>query len=99
MSRIKESAFQALLISKIQNEFPDAIVLKNDANYKPGIPDLLILNRRNWGALECKRDSKASHRPGQDYYVHKMHLMSFARFIYPENSEEVLNELYRRLSY
>ena len=73
--------------------FKDCIILKNDSGYKQGIPDLLILFKDKWAALEIKRDGKASHRPNQDYYVDKMNRMSFSRFIYPENKEEVLNEL------
>jgi hypothetical protein len=72
-------------------------VLKNDANYIQGIPDLLILNENKWAALECKKDKKASKRPNQDYYIQKMNKMSFARFISPENKEEVLDEMERSL--
>lgn len=46
-------------------------------------------------ALEGKKSASAPHRPNQDYYVQQMDEMSFAAFIYPENKEEVLNELAR----
>lgn len=39
------------------------------------------------------KSATASHRPNQDYYVAKMNAMSFSRFIYPENKEDVLDEL------
>ena len=29
----------------------------------------------------------------QDFYINKLNNMSFARFIHPENKQEVLNEL------
>lgn len=90
-----ERNFQKKLIQEIKNKFPGCIVLKNDANYKQGIPDLLILHNNHWAALECKKDSKASHRPNQDYYVNKMNEMSFASFIGPENKEEILNDMER----
>lgn len=91
----KESAFQSQLIKDLKKEFPGCIVLKNDPNYKRGIPDLLVLNDDKWAALEVKRSKDASHRPNQDYYVEKMNGMSYASFVDPENKEEVLNELKR----
>lgn len=92
---MKESTFQGDLIREIKKEFPGCIVLKNDPNYIQGIPDLLILYRDKWAALECKAEEKASHQPNQDFYILKMDKMSFARFIYPENKEEILDELQR----
>jgi len=89
----KERKFQSDLIKEIKEKYPGCIVMKNDANYIQGIPDLLILHKNKWAALECKRDSKSKHRPNQDYYVEKMNKMSFARFIFPENKKEVLDAL------
>ena len=88
-----EKKFQKQLIDELKKMFKDCIILKNDSGYKQGIPDLLILFKDKWAALEIKRNGKASHRPNKDYYVDKMNRMSFSRFIYPENKEEVLNEL------
>ncbi len=94
MSKL-ESKYQKELIRKLQDIFVGCIVVKNDPNYIQGIPDLLILYKDKWAALECKRNCKASHRPNQDYYVSKMEEMSFAAFIFPENEEFVLNRLKR----
>lgn len=73
--------------------FNGCIVLKTDPTDTQGIPDLLVLYRDKWASLECKRNRNASRRPNQEYYVDKMNDMSFSRFVYPENKEEVLNEL------
>lgn len=89
----KENAFQAKLISDLKERFPGCVVLKNDANYIQGIPDILVLYKDKWAMLECKRDSNASHRPNQEYYIDKFGEMSYAAFIYPENREDILNEL------
>lgn len=86
-----ESGFQDRLIRRIKDIFPGCIVLKMDRIQ--GIPDLLILFGGKWAALECKRSEDAPHRPNQDYYVNLMNMMSFSRFVYPENKDEVLNEL------
>ena len=89
----KESAFQKGLIDDLKKRFPGCMVLKNDPNYIQGIPDLLVLYEGRWAALECKKAKQASHQPNQDYYVERMNKMSFSRFVYPENKENVLDEL------
>ena len=88
-----ERDFQKNLIKEIKTRFPDCLVLKNDPSYIQGIPDLLILYKNKWVSLECKQSKKASVRPNQKYYVDKMNKMSLSRFIFPENKEEVLNEI------
>ena len=88
-----ENEFQSKLIKEIKRRFPGCIVLKNDPTYIQGIPDLIILYNDKWGALECKKNSKASKRPNQEYYIGIMNQISFARFIYPENKDEVLYDL------
>lgn len=88
-----ENKFQAELIKELKSRFPGCLVLKNDADYIQGIPDILILYRDRWATLECKRSETAKHRPNQDYYVDLLEDMSFSRFIFPENKEKVLNEL------
>jgi hypothetical protein len=90
-----ERTFQKRLIKEIKKMFNGCIVMKTDANYIQGIPDLLILYGNKWAALECKKSAKASKRPNQMYYICKLNAMSFARVIYPENKKEVLNELSR----
>jgi hypothetical protein len=88
-----ESKFQAQLIKELKKMFPGCIVLKNDPNYIQGIPDLTIFWGSRWATLEVKKTADSSHQPNQDYYVELMDDMSFSRFIYPENKEEVLHEL------
>lgn len=90
-----ESAFQSKLIKEIKARFDGCIVTKLDSSYIQGIPDLLILYKDRWAVLECKKSAVSSFRPNQKYYIDKMDRMSFARAIYPENKEVVLNELQR----
>ena len=89
----RENKFQANLIKEIEDRFPGSIVMKNDANYIQGIPDLTVLYKDKWATLECKKSRNATHQYNQDDYVEMMNDMSFSAFIYPENKEEVLNEL------
>lgn len=88
-----ERDFQARLIQELKDMFPGCIISKMDPNYIQGFPDLLILYQNKWAVLECKRSIRASVRPNQSYYISLLDGMSFARFIYPENKEEVLYEL------
>lgn len=90
-----ESEFQKRLIKELKDRFPECMVLKNDANYIQGIPDLLVLGKDKWAALEVKKSAKANRQPNQKYYVEKMNDLSYSAFIYPENKEEIINELER----
>lgn len=90
---MKENKFQSNLIKDLKKMFKGCLVMKLDSSYIQGIPDLLILYKDKWATLECKRHSSASRQPNQEYYVDLMNKMSFSRFIYPANKEEVLNEL------
>lgn len=88
-----ESKFQAILIKDLKLLFVGCVVLKNDANYIQGFPDLIVLYKNRWAVLECKKDRSESYQPNQEYYLELLDGMSFARTIYPENKEEVLSEL------
>lgn len=92
-----ERDFQAKLIKELKTLYPGCIIMKNDPDYIQGIPDLILLVDDRWFALECKKSERSPHRPNQDYYVEKMDDMSFARFIYPENKEEVLYDIQQSL--
>lgn len=92
-----ERKFQSTLIKDLKKRFKGCIVLKTDPTYIQGIPDLLILFNKKWAALEVKKSSKAHKQPNQEYYISLMNKMSFAKFISPENKEEVLNELSKTL--
>nr|DAP15074.1 MAG TPA: hydrolase [Bacteriophage sp.] len=90
-----ERDFQSGLIKDLKTIFPGCIVMKNDASYIQGIPDLLVLYKDKWATLENKKSSKAHKQPNQEYYVGVMDEMSFSRFIFPENKNVVLKELER----
>ena len=92
-----ESKFQAGLIKEIKQLLPGCVIMKNDPEYIQGIPDLTILYGNKWATLECKKSKNESHRPNQDYYVDKMKSMSYSAFVYPENKEDILDELQQAL--
>ena len=88
-----ENKFKTDLIRKLEYTFPGCIVIHLDPNEIQGIPDLLILYKNKWAALEGKRDANAPARPNQPYYVDLLNHMSFASFIYPENEHWVIQRL------
>lgn len=90
-----ENKFKQKLVKELKEIFPGSMVFHLDPNEIQGVPDLLILYNDQWAALEGKVSGKASHRPNQDYYVNKLNEMGFAGFVYPENKDEVIQDLKR----
>lgn len=88
-----ESAFQAKLIKEIEEVLPGCVIMKNDANYRQGIPDILILYKKRWGTLEVKKSSAAKQQPNQEYWVNRLDSMGYSSFVFPENKDAVLREL------
>jgi hypothetical protein len=90
---MRESAYQARLIKKLERMFRGCIILKNDSSYRQGVPDLVVLYQDRWAMLEVKPHADADEQPNQDWYIRELNAMSFAAFIYPENEEDVLDAL------
>lgn len=88
-----EASYQRSLIKKIEDMFPGVTVLKNNPDHIQGIPDISILWRKYWAALEVKLSADSAERPNQRYWVERLNEESFAAFIYPENEKEVLDAL------
>lgn len=85
-----ENEFQAIVIKELKEDIlPGCDVLMNDAGYRQGVPDLIILFGKHWGMLEAKRSIFAPFRPNQEWYLDHYNNMSFAMMICPENKEEV----------
>lgn len=92
-----ESKFQKELIDDIKERLPGCIILKNDPSYIQGMPDLTILWNYRWAVLEVKRAKNSPLQPNQKYYVDVLNKMSYSRIVYPDNKEEILNELQHTL--
>lgn len=91
-----ESEYKRQLVSKIEDMLPGSVVLRNDANLRQGIPDLLVLYMDRWAMLEVKRSEREPYRPNQEYYLEKLGKMSFSSVIHPQNEEAVLHALQRQ---
>jgi hypothetical protein len=90
---VNENRYQTKLIKKIKQRFPGCVITKTDSSYQQGFPDLILLWRNYWAALEVKASKSADSQPNQRYYIEQLGQMSFAAFICPENEEEVLSAL------
>lgn len=95
----KENSFQSKLIKKLGLIFPGCLVLKNDANYIQGIPDLTLFYKDHWAFLECKRHNESAKQNNQNYYIQYANNNSFGAFINQDNEEEVLHELQQAFGY
>lgn len=85
-----ESVYQAQLIRSLKGRFPGCVIMKNDAAYQQGIPDITLLWCQCWATLEVKASKDAVLQPNQQFFVDQLDGMSFAAVVYPENEEEVL---------
>lgn len=95
MSRL-ERDFQMELVSKLRRVLPDeAVIIKNDPNSVQGYPDLSIHYNGKYVLLEVKRKKGAPEQPNQRYYIEQACRNTYAAFVYPENMEEVINEVQR----
>lgn len=94
MARTPEGKFQDALKTSLEEIFVGCLILKNDANLQQGVPDLLILFRDKWAFLEVKKSGKEKPRPNQPYWVAWGQKHSFGSFVFPENRDEVIKELF-----
>lgn len=95
----KESIFQHKFIKELHARYPGCWTEKADPGYRQGTPDLRFYYGTFWAAFEMKRSKSEPHQPNQDEYIYRLDQMSFARFVFPENMEEVLSELDSAIGY
>lgn len=88
-----ENRFKTELIKELKLIFPGCVVIHLDATEIQGIPDILVLYKNKWAALEGKKSYNSPRQPNQEYWVDVLNSMSFAAFIFPENKNEVLYDL------
>lgn len=88
-----ESQFKPEFLAEVRKLFPGCHIEINGTDFMQGIPDTTIYWGKHWAKLEFKRSRTARKQPNQDYYIEMFDRMSFARFVTPENQEDVLREL------
>lgn len=94
-----ETDFQRDVKKDILKRIPGSRVFKLDPGRTVGVPqgwpDLLILYKGRWAALEIKKTSKAHRQPNQGLYIDRISEHTYASFISPENKEEVIDAMAR----
>jgi len=81
---VTEKKLQAEIIKFLQSR--GAYVLKNDANYRQGVPDLSFWHPDLSGMIEVKATEKSPFRPLQEKTLQKLEEMGiFVCVIYREN--------------
>lgn len=93
-----ESEVQKQFIDWVYNAFPEAIVMKNDASYLLGVPDLTIIVRSRWAFIETKKCSNSHKQPLQEDYIQYADTWAFGAFVDKDNAYRVFNELVDYLS-
>lgn len=89
-----ENEYQAKVIKKLKDIYGENNVNKLPGSVRQGIPDIEVTCGPKYARLEAKAYEDAEHQPNQDYYVNYTNEQgAFARFIYPENEEQVLSDL------
>jgi hypothetical protein len=87
-----ESTFKKQFKQRVIDRFPE-LDLDFVTPVSRFMPDMIILGPTIWAALEFKRSESSPHRPNQHYHISRLNKKGFARFVFPENEEEVFHEL------
>lgn len=88
-----EIPFERKFCKKLRDLHPDVYVMKNDASLVQGFPDRVIYFHDKYAILEFKRSANASRRPNQDWYINNFAQYTYSSYVYPENAEQVFNDL------
>lgn len=90
---MKESDFQATVIHWLRAKKCFVWKCAENATTQRGVADIFFCFEGFYGWLEVKKSRNAPKRPGQQAFIDKMDEWSWAKFVYPENWEEVKKEL------
>lgn len=89
-----ESEFKKHTIQRIKDRLPslDLDFIKTKP-FNRSMPDTFVIGPWNWAALEFKRSELAAQQANQDYHIERLNRKGYASFVFPENVEEVLDDL------
>lgn len=89
-----ESNFQGKVVRWLRQKGCYVLVITAHPGIPDGCPDVIALcDGGGWIGLECKKDAKAKFQPLQKATIQKLNGMYYCRAVYPENWEEIKQEL------
>jgi hypothetical protein len=89
-----ESEFKKQVKQRIRERFPNLdLDFINTKPYNRSMPDTFVIGPWAWAALEFKRSALAAQQANQDYHIERLNRKGYATFVFPENLEEVLDDL------
>lgn len=97
-----ESKFKKETIERIKKRFRDLDLDFIDTHNR-SMPDIFVIGPWSWAALEFKRSKLAAQQAqqpnqirefaDQEYHIIRLNRKGYAAFVFPENLEEVLDDL------
>lgn len=88
-----EAKFQSKIVKHLRSKGFWVMKLKPGFGVPAGTADIFFCKEGFYGWLEVKASKKAKKQPGQEAFIAKMAAWSYARFVYPENWEEIKAEI------
>ena len=90
----QETTFRTKFLKQFKILYPAADIHPNTGCGIQGYPDTSIKFNGKNAHLEFKASAKAKVQPNQRWYVEDLNQREFARFIYPENGDQIMEELH-----
>ena len=90
-----EAKTQSKLIKWLKAHGYFVIKTKPGPGVPVGTPDVFAVKEGFWAAFEVKASRNAPFQPLQKRTVEKLNKWSYAKVVYPQNLDEILEELER----
>lgn len=90
---VLEKDFQAKVIKWLRSKGFKCFKQQMNATTRAGTPDLFIFKEGWWGWIEFKKSKNAAKRPGQQENIDWAQENSWGAFVWPENFEQIKDEL------
>lgn len=90
---MKEADFQKKVIAWLKKQGCLVLKYEQNATTRAGVADVFFCKEGFYGFIETKKAKNSPLRPGQKEFIEKMDEWSYGRICYPENFEQIKEEL------